>query len=636
MDKKLNEDGLIGAKIKAIPKSDPEIGVDTTGSLETNILEAAINSILDVGKLEGFSAVAQTREQVYRILDSMGNDSTIAAILETYAEDTVETNDDGRIMWCESSNTDVANYVTYLLDSINVDKYLYGWAHSLIKYGDLYLRLYRESDIKEDELFGKESTKKVLTEDIDETDDEHVNITEFIASENKKDSLKEEVNVITRKKDDNYIHYIEAVSNPGEMFELTRFGKTVGYVEAPISIQQNNINKMGSNFSMQYKMRRGDVNIYGATEFVHATLEDTSSRQPEEVNIFLTDEDSPPLTYKVRRGQSILYNNFKVWRELSLLENSVLLNRVTKSSIFRIIQVEVGDMPKEQIGTHLARIKSLMEQKAAIDSGAGMQEYNNAGPVENKIYVPTHNGIGAITTSQIGGDVDPKQLTDIKHYQDKLFGGFRAVKQFFGITDDSAGFNGGSSLAIISSRYGKAVKRYKNTLIQAITDAVNLMLLDKGLYDYVNKFTLKMTAPTTQEEVEKRDGIASKIRNVSDVMNLLSDIQDSITKLKILKKLLSSTLTDPEVLTYIQDEIDKLEADEDDDNESSKEKAEETEDEPKDTNTSFEDKVFGEDEPEIQSAEEPEDVEGPETEDSDEDNYLPSPSELGLDLTQND
>ena len=47
--------------------------------------------------------------------------------------------------------------------------------------------------------------------------------------------------------------------------------------------------------------------------------------------------------YTVRRGQSLLYNVFKIWRELSLLENSMLLNRVTKSSIIRVVNVEIGD-----------------------------------------------------------------------------------------------------------------------------------------------------------------------------------------------------------------------------------------------------------------------------------------------------
>ena len=279
----------------------------------------------------------------------------------------------------------------------------------------------------------------------------------------------------------------------------------MGYVEAPIKFQNTRNDSMSKYLPMQYKLKRSDVNIYDATDFAHASLEDTSSRQPEEVNIYLdSDTSKAPITYKVRRGQSLLYNNFKIWRELSLLENSILLNRVTKSSIIRLIQLEVGDMPKERVEVSLASLKNLIEQKTALQVGGSMMEYTNPGPAENNIYVPIHNGIGAINTTQIGGDVDPKQLTDLSYYQDKFFGSYRVPKQFFGVTDDSAGFNGGSSLSIISSRYGKAIKRIQNTLVQLITDVINLMLVDKGLITYINKFSLKMSSPITQEEIDKR------------------------------------------------------------------------------------------------------------------------------------
>jgi hypothetical protein len=122
------------------------------------------------------------------------------------------------------------------------------------------------------------------------------------------------------------------------------------------------------------------------------------------------------LSYVVRRGQSLLYNVYKTWRELSLLENSLLLNRVTKSSIVRIIQVEVGDMPKESVGPHLMGIKNMIEQKASINTGKSLIEYTSPGPVENNIYVPTHEGVGAITTSEIGGNPDVKSIVDLDYY----------------------------------------------------------------------------------------------------------------------------------------------------------------------------------------------------------------------------
>ena len=68
-------------------------------------------------------------------------------------------------------------------------------------------------------------------------------------------------------------------------------------------------------------------------------------------------------------GESVLYDSFRIWRELSLLENAVLLNRLTRSSIVRTVSVEVGDMEKNSVKNLLARIKGLIEQKSAVSVG---------------------------------------------------------------------------------------------------------------------------------------------------------------------------------------------------------------------------------------------------------------------------
>lgn len=216
-------------------------------------------------------------------------------------------------------------------------------------------------------------------------------------------------------------------------------------------------------------------------------------------------------------------------------------------------------MPQENVGPHLQRIKMLMEQKSAIDVGNSMQEYTNPGPIENNLYIPTYNGKGAITTSQVGGDVNVGQLPDLEYFQNRFFGAVRVPKQYFGLTDDAAGFSGGESLAIISARYAKAIKRIQNTLLQALNTAINLLLIDKGLTSYVNNFTLCMQAPTTKEEIDRRDNISSKVQIVRDVMDLVGDVEDSTTKLKILKSLLANVITDVDVISLLEEEITKLE-----------------------------------------------------------------------------
>lgn len=532
----MEENQYIGKNIKVEKPEPPQTDIDVNKSLEDAILTAAQTGNLKTDIFESFSSSAQTRETEYELIDTMAQDSTIAAALETYAEDITQANQNGDIFWAEANDSDIATYINYLLKKINVDKQAYPWALMLVKYGDVYVRLLRNSDFENSRLF---NNKKQTNQ-----------------------SLHEDVNLNISKDNDHYALTVEAVANPNEMFELTKFGKSMGYIKAATSVQKNYGSNNTSYFTT-YNIRNKDVDIYSPTDFVHACLESSTTRTEEELDIFFNDDDysnqTNAETFKVRRGAGILNDLFKVWRQLTLEENAVLLNRVTRSSVVRAIQMEVGDMPVNQVTNVTSKVKNLIEQKASLDVGKNMSEFTNPGPIENTIIIPTRNGKGALTINQIGGEVDPKQLTDLDWFNNKLFGGLKIPKQFFGWTDDAGGFNAGTSLSQYSSRYGKAIKRMQQCLIEMVTDMINLILIDAGYPRYINQFHIKMQAPITQEEIDRKADLSNTLRNVSDVMNTLNDVQTPAAKLKILKLLLSQCLNEQEVSNILQQEIEKLE-----------------------------------------------------------------------------
>lgn len=532
---------LYDIKTTPVPKPPIDIGIEYKGELYQNIMDAEKASIIDASLIQSFSSISQSRDTIYSLLDTMAEDPTISAVLEIYAEDATETSENGRIIWCQSDDANVNKFITFLLDSLNIDKNIYQWVFSLIKYGDTYIRLYRKSEVEGTKDI---NIKKPLNEDLN-SDTEQLN---------------EDIKVIAFAKDDKYSHYVEMVPNPAEMFELTRYGKSYAYIQAPSATTAAKVDNMINQW-YKYQFNQKDVNIYDATCFVHGCLSDNSTRTPEEVELFREDttSGSPSMSFKVKRGQSILYNSFKIWREMMLLENSLLLNRLTKSSIARIIGVEIGDMPKEMVAKKMMDVKQLFEQKTALNSENSMAEYTNPGPMENNVYVPTHEGKGNITVQQVGGDVDVKGLADVDYFTNKLYGSLRVPKQYLGDTDDSTGFNGGTSLSIISSRYAKAIKRVQSTVVQMITDMINLILIDRGLQSYINKFELHMVPPTTQEEIDKRENTSQKVQLVGDVMNLLSDIEDQSKKFRVLKSLLSDVISDEELILVLQECIDELE-----------------------------------------------------------------------------
>ena len=543
----------LNKRINPVPKPPVNIGIDTEDEFYKALVEAGTANTIDIGQFGSFAQISNSRETLYQVLDTMSEDSTIASMLEIYTEDATETNDQGQIVWAESSDSQVSKYVNFLLKNLNVDKNIYRWAHSLIKYGDIYLKLFHQSDF-EDNLFSEGDKKSILTEEFEKTQGEST-------------PLNEDVLVKAYSSDDKLVNYIELVPNPGEMFELTKFGKSYAYIKTNTLPTSGNTNSGIQPMYYLYKFKRQDVQVFNAVSFVHGALQDDTPRTPEQVQLFMGDsiEDTEALsyTYSVRKGQSILYNVYKIWRQMMLLENALLLNRLTKSSILRVIEVEVADMPKERIGPHLQRIKQLIEQKTSFTTNDNMTEYTNPGAMENNVYVPTHNGVGAIQTQQIGGDVNVRDIADIDYFKNKLYGAMKIPKQFIGDTDDATGFNGGTSLSIVSSRYAKTIKRIQATLCQTLTDAINILLIDRGLTTYVNKFALKMQSPVTQEELDKRENTSSKVALVDDVLRIVGDsIEDDVTKLKIMKSLLSNAITNGEVIELVQEYIDSLETDE--------------------------------------------------------------------------
>lgn len=611
----LTDDSIYGNKIKKVTPEGKESDVGISDVMYDNIIQSGINSTLDLSGINSLSQQATTRNEMYNIYDTMCEDGQISAVIKTYAEDATQRNTEGNIVWATSNDSNIAYLINYYIDSLNIDKNIYKWAYSLCKYGDLYIRLYRESEY-DDAIFGKKNR-----------------------------NLTEDVKIKAFKKNDKYAHYVEMVTNPAEMFELTKFGKTVGFIKSPVDgvivRSQNNIDFM--NYA--YKFKRNDITIYPPTEFVHAAIEDNVSRYEESVNIFLNDSDydndNNAYSYTVKRGQSLLSNVYKTWRELQLLEASVLLNRVTKSSIVRLINVEVGDMPKENVAKTLMGIKQMIEQKAAINKGSGMSEYTNPGPIENNVYVPTHDGVGAISTTQIGGDVDVKSLADLEWYLNKLYGSLQVPKNFFSQNDDAAGFNGGQSLTIISSRYAKTVKHIQNILTQLLKDIFNLILLDKGLDSYINNFEVHIQPPVTQEDIDRMENQSTKVQLSRDIMDMLSDIEDAPARLKILKSLMKNIVTDPDIIKELDEQIELAIAE--------KEPVEE----PQQNNTDSDDdsEIFSlKDEDESSITNDSEDTEKSDnamytdinteeegdTSEKSYDTILPSPDQLGIDLVNID
>lgn len=507
---KLLEDRL---KIKFVKNNKKYSGLPISDDKDDLTIKQINNvdggSLLDSEAITTFRTLSANRRERYLAYENMLTDATIAAAMEMYADDATQYDPKtGKVIWVESEESDIANAANRLLDVLQINEKAWKHCYSLCVFGDLYLRLYREGDNADYE-----------------------------------DLLKTQPGVIRTKVQDKsrpMEEYVEYVEDPSTMYDLQIKDKTAGFVRIHTNNTVNYNNYSNYNGYNLNQVNVDNIDFYNRTSFVHISLSESIDRTPEYLAIN-NSESGNINVYKIKTGKSILADAYEASQTVKLLEDSMLLSRLTKSALIRLLQIEVGDMPKPDVENLLRRVKNMIEQKISMNVGSGeARSYNSPGPMENIIYFPTKDGKGAITLNNLGGDVNVKDIADIEYFNNKKLSALKTPKQFLNY-DSPEGLGNGTSLTKISSRYAHTIMRIQNAYKSGITTMLNLFFLDKGL-DYINKFTVKMVPPATIEDIERDEQLSSRISQVNDIMGLISEVITDEGKVEVLQSLLSSFL----------------------------------------------------------------------------------------------
>lgn len=537
-------------RVRIIPKSTPRDSMAITS--EKNSLPEQIDEAVESGKridlsgLRDLMSLKTDRNEQYKAYEEMVADGRIGAAVEMYANDTVGQSPDGSVIWVESDDKDVAAYGNKLIEDLNIEQNLWSWAYCMWLYGDVYLELFENTST-----LGNKPT--LLTEPV-----------------NHNANFQKQVKI-----DGAYLErYVEKVPNPADLYDLQFKGKTSGFVksrEPLVATYKNRINTYNITSSTE------KVDILSPMKYVHICLSPNITRYPERFSIVMDDKmkengssngtgNSVPegATYTVLRGQSMLENVYSSYQALKLKEDSILLERITKASITRIIQIELGDMPESQKDRVLRDLKEQIEQQLQMNKLTGdVNSRASANPTENIIYTTTKNGKGVINTVNIGGEVDLGNIEDVEQSENKLYGALQANKAALGADMDGTGLSNGGSLTELNAIYARRITRGQSAIIAAITTLINIFALREGLAEtHVNNFTVRMVKPITSEDTRRDELLSSKIRNVGDILNLINDKEmvDTLPRLKIIAQLMVDYLSQQEIADILNEIIEEKEA----------------------------------------------------------------------------
>lgn len=191
------------------------------------------------------------------------------------------------------------------------------------------------------------------------------------------------------------------------------------------------------------------------------------------------------------------------WQVLSALEDILLLTRMTRSILYRIFSVEVGNKGNKEVYQLLENLKNKIKMDETVDVRSKVYNSNLAQvPLGDSIFIPTRNGVGVIKVDTVGGDVNLRDAIDLDYFKDKLFAGLRIPKAYFGFGEDTSGMMN-QSLTQMDIRYCRTIVRLQSILSAGLKDLCNLYLdltRTKKARPEIPDFKIVFTSPTSAED----------------------------------------------------------------------------------------------------------------------------------------
>lgn len=247
--------------------------------------------------------------------------------------------------------------------------------------------------------------------------------------------------------------------------------------------------QVNNPYHVQFKQLGGGNIVYENFEIAHFRL--------------LTDSNFLPY------GRSIMEPARKVWKQLMLMEDAMLIHRIMRAPEKRIFKIDVGNIPPNEVDTYMQRIITQMKKTPFVDEQTG--EYNLKFNMMNMLedyFLPVRGGQSGTQIDSLPG-MEYTTIEDIEYLKNKMMAAMKVPKAFIGYDGDSAGKG---MLAAQDVRFARTIERVQRIIISELYKIAIVHLYAQGYDDSeLLDFELTMTSPSTIYEQEKLTLYATKV-----------------------------------------------------------------------------------------------------------------------------
>jgi len=225
---------------------------------------------------------------------------------------------------------------------------------------------------------------------------------------------------------------------------------------------------------------------------------------------------------KLPYGTSMLEKARRIWKQLLLSEDAMLIYRTSRAPERRIFKVFVGNMDDKDVEPYVQRFANKFKRDQVVDNKTGNVDLRfNQMAVDQDYFVPVRDMAAPDPISTLPGAQNLSEIADIEYIQKKLLTALRVPKAFLGFEE---ALGDGKNLSLMDVRFARTINRIQKSMLSELNKVAIIHLFLLGFEDELDNFTLGLSNPSRQADLLGLDVWKEKLVVYKDAVTYIQNI----------------------------------------------------------------------------------------------------------------
>ena len=249
-------------------------------------------------------------------------------------------------------------------------------------------------------------------------------------------------------------------------------------------------------------------------------------------------------------GNSVLEAARRIWRQLILIEDAMLVYRVIRAPERRVFYIDVGNVPPEDVANYLEQAQTSLKRNQVVDKDNGKVDLRyNPLSVDEDYFLPVRGGESGTRIDTLAGGQNTAAIEDVEYIQKKLFAALKIPRAYLGYDED---VGAKATLAQEDIRFSRTIQRIQKTVVSELNKMAMIHLYCHGYEgEELADFELHLSNPSTIAQQQKLElirarfeiagaapeGSVSRVWIQKNVLGLTDDEIDQIKSERIQEKI---------------------------------------------------------------------------------------------------